>query len=207
VSDEALTDVVERTVEAGSWVVPTMALWEVLWGVAQLAEVRAYPELQYMPRDMVDQWVGRHQNRLADPELDLEVSRRVIDNRMRLLGAMNDGGVRILMGTDAPQQFSVPGFSLHRELERMAVAGMTPYEILRSGTVNVGEYFSEQDAFGTVSPGQRADLILVTGNPLEDVDVVASPAGVMVRGRWLPRDEIDRRLDEIAAGYEEGPDS
>src|SRR5690606_32994220 len=122
--------------------------------------------------------------------------------RMRLLDAMNRGGVRILMGTDAPQQFSVPGFSLHRELQRMRAAGMTPYEILRTGTAHVGAYFADVDTFGTVTEGARADLILLAANPLEDLGRVAEPLGVMVRGRWLSREALDARLAEIAARYE-----
>ena len=62
--------------------------------------------------------------------------------------------MKILMGTDAPQQFSVPGFSLHRELLRMREAGMSTYEILKSGTVNVGQYFAKQDSFGTIESRQ-----------------------------------------------------
>lgn len=118
---------------------------------------------------------------------------------MRVLEALNDGGVRILMGTDAPQQFSVPGFSLHREIVRMIEAGMTPYEVLKAGTFNVGWYFEDKDEFGTIEVGKRADMILVDGNPLEDIRNVARRSGVMVRGRWLPETEIQERLDEIAA--------
>lgn len=202
VTDEQLADVVRRTREAGAWVVPTMALWEVLFGTLDLETLQAYPELKYMPPDQVGQWIGQHRQRLGSPQFDAEVSRTVIDNRMRLLRALNEGGARILMGTDAPQQFSVPGFSLHRELERMVDAGMTPYEILRSGSYNVGAYFANEDDFGTIAPGQRADLVLVAENPLDDVTAVATPLGVMTRGRWLTREAIDARLAEIAARYE-----
>jgi imidazolonepropionase-like amidohydrolase len=105
------------------------------------------------------------------------------------------------MGTDAPQQFSVPGFSLHREIRRMTQAGMSPYEVLVTGTRNVGEYFANEDDFGTVAPGKRADLVLLRSNPLEDVGNVDSIEGVMVAGRWLARAEIDRRLQAVAEGY------
>jgi imidazolonepropionase-like amidohydrolase len=125
----------------------------------------------------------------------------VIDNRMRLLKAMSDGGVKILKGTDAPQQFSVPGFSLHRELLRMREAGMTPEQILVSGTRRVGEYFAASDRFGTVAPGQRADLLLLTADPLADVANLTKRAGVMVRGRWLSEADIQKRLAEIAARH------
>ena len=195
----AMADVVRRTRDAGAWVVPTMALWEVLYGTADVATVTAYPELRYMPRATVAQWTNIHTERMASPQMDRAVGRRVIENRMKLLKAMSDGGVRILMGTDAPQQFSVPGFSLHRELQRMRDAGMTPEQILASGTTRVGEYFAKSDRFGTVATGQRADLLLLDADPLTDVANVTRRAGVMVRGRWLPESEIQQRLATIAA--------
>jgi imidazolonepropionase-like amidohydrolase len=197
----AVADVVKRTRDAGAWVVPTMALWEVLYGTADVATVTAYPELRYMPKATVAQWTTLHTQRMASPQMDRTVGRRVIDNRMRLLKAMSDGGVKILMGTDAPQQFSVPGFSLHRELLRMREAGMTPEQILVSGTRRVGEYFAASDRFGTVAPGQRADLLLLTADPLADVANLTKRAGVMVRGRWLSEADIQKRLAEIAARH------
>lgn len=83
----------------------------------------------------------------------------------------------------------------------MVQAGMSPFEVLLTGTRNVGEYFANEDDFGIVEPGKRADLVLLAANPLENIGNVDSIEGVMVAGRWLPRAEIDRRLQEIAAGY------
>lgn len=111
--------------------------------------------------------------------------------------------VRILFGTDAPQQFSVPGFSIYREMQRMHEAGMTSYEILRTATANAGEYFEDKDTFGVIGPGRRADLVLLKANPLEDVANISQQAGVMVRGRWLSEKEIQSRFSQIATAYEE----
>ncbi len=200
--DEArLQEVVRLTREAQAWVVPTMALWEVLMGVLDLETVRSYEELRYMPPEIVARWVRAHERRLADPRLDRERARLHIANRMRLLEALADGGVGILFGTDSPQQFSVPGFSVYREIERMEAAGLTPYQILRSATYNVGRYFQRHDSFGVVGIGHRADLILLEGNPLEDLDHLKQKVGVMVRGRWLSTSELQAKLDEIAARY------
>jgi imidazolonepropionase-like amidohydrolase len=108
------------------------------------------------------------------------------------------------MGTDAPQQFSVPGFSLHREMKTMEEAGMSRYEVLKSGTWNVGAYFANEDTFGTVEPGARADLLLLEANPLDDLSNVSRRAAVMVRGRWLGEEAIQERLAEIASSYGNG---
>ncbi len=198
-SDEAIAEVVKLTMDAGAWVVPTMVLWEHLYGVTPMAAVRDLPELKYMPKQIVASWINSHQGRLSNPGLDLEASGHRIDNRNRILSALNEAGARILMGTDAPQQFSVPGFSIHIELARMAEVGMSPFEIYRTGSAYVGEYFKDQDTFGLVAAGHRADLVLLDNNPLEKVGNLKQPAGVMTRGKWLSAADIEAELSSIAA--------
>ena len=109
----------------------------------------------------------------------------------------------VIFGTDAPQQFSVPGFSVHHEMRSMLEAGFTPYQIILTATRNAGEYHKNKARFGTVTKGSRADLILVNGDPLKDLSNVAKRAGVMVRGRWLGEDEIQKRLASIAASWKQ----
>ncbi|HEX2488913.1 MAG TPA: amidohydrolase family protein [Blastocatellia bacterium] len=201
--DEAkLADVVRRTKTAGVWIVPTMVLWETLIGYADLNTLAAMPELKYAPPQQVNQWKTAHQTRLNQPNFDRKKAELIATNRMRILKSLHDGGVRILLGTDAPQQFSVPGFSIHREMAFMVKCGFTPYQVIQSGTKNVGDYFKGKDDFGTAAVGKRADLILVHGNPLKDVANIAKSAGVMVRGRWMPEAEIRGKLDEIAASLQ-----
>jgi imidazolonepropionase-like amidohydrolase len=83
----------------------------------------------------------------------------------------------------------------------MVESGMTPYQVLLSGTRRVAEYFGTLQTTGTVAQGKRADLVLVNGNPLEDVANVAQRSGVMVNGRWISEDEIQTRLQEVARAY------
>ena len=159
VVDEArLEDIVGRTIEAGAWAVPTMALWEALRGTLPLETVQGYEESRYMPPETVAQWSARVESVRSGDAFDAGAAERQIANRMRILEALHASGARILLGTDAPQVFSVPGFSIHREMERMVAAGMSPYEVIVSGTRSVGEYFGNEDAFGTIAEGQRAQL-------------------------------------------------
>jgi imidazolonepropionase-like amidohydrolase len=201
VDDKGIQDLVERTRKAGTWMVPTLVVWETLRGPVTLESRKAMPGLQYLPRPMVEQWTKAVENRLKSPKYDPEHARIYIDNRMRIMTALYKGGVGILLGSDAPQQFNTPGFSIYPEMKRMADAGMTTFDVIKSGTASVGEYYKERakDAFGTVAVGQRADLILVDANPLQNLANIENRSGVMIRGRWLPQSEIDARLKKIEA--------
>lgn len=197
VSDSAVAAVVAATRAAGTWMVPTMALWETFFGDVPVDRLRQRPELRYVPATWVDTWAGAVRNLRAGN--DSASGRRTLALRRRLLNALAAGGVGILLGTDSPQLFSVPGFSIHRELQAMAQAGLTPFQILQAGTVNVARFYGATDDFGTVASGRRADLLLLDGDPLADLGNVARRAGVMVAGHWLPETEIQARLAGIAA--------
>ena len=186
---------VAATKLADASVVPTMALWETFNADLPVEHYASFEELKYMPRSTVDTWIESQQSRRA--RLNPEAGVRVIEIRKKVLKALQEEGARIVFGTDAPQIFSVPGFSIHREIRVMAAAGMTPFEILASGTRNSAEHFGN-DEFGQIAVGARADLILLEANPLDDASNIARQAGVMVRGRWMPKAEIDGKLAELA---------
>ena len=192
VSDEDLRNAARMTREAGVGVVPTSSLWASIIGAADLNEMMQRDELRYVPTDTVDAW---RRNVMQRPRAHSAHN----ENRRRLLKAMADEGVEILFGTDSPQLFSVPGFSIHHEFEEMLAAGLTSEQVLHSATGAVGAYFADKDTFGAIEPGHRADFLLTDRNPLEDIFALRRPDGVMLRGRWLDRDEIDRRLAEVAA--------
>jgi len=114
--------------------------------------------------------------------------------------APTDGGGRTVtafVGVNVVPMDRVPGFSIHREMQLYVDAGMTPYQVISSGTRVVGDYFGEN--FGTIAVGQSADLILVDGNPLEDIENVSRISSVVARGRYVSREEIQKRLEAIAA--------
>lgn len=201
VTDAAIRDIVEKTVKSGVWIVPTLYVWETLRGPVTLESRTSLPELKYLPRPQIEQWTNSLANRLKNPNFHAEAAKHYIDNRMRIMKALSDAGARILLGSDAPQQFNVPGFSIHLEMQRMVDAGMTPYQVLRTGTANVGRHYISRGDFGQIAIGHRADLILLTANPLQDIANAERRDGVMVRGRWLPEAEIQKRLAQIAADF------
>lgn len=207
VDEKKIAELARLTRQAGVWNAPTMALWEVFYSGQTGEAIRdSMPEVRYMPRSTVDQWV-HSKNTLLQPYsnnfmgfgVGSKTGPRVVELRRKILKGLRDAGAGIILGTDSPQTFSVPGFSIHREMQAMAAAGMTPFEILQSGTRNAALYFKILAEAGTVEQGKRADLILLNGNPLEDLSNVARRAGVMAAGRWIPESEIQQRLEKLAA--------
>jgi imidazolonepropionase-like amidohydrolase len=89
----------------------------------------------------------------------------------------------------------VYGFALHRELEALVDAGLTPYDALVAATRNPAEFLGAQDEFGTIVPGRRADLVLLGGDPRADITNTRRIEGVMVGGRWLDRERLDGMLE------------
>lgn len=208
IENARLQHIVQLTKSANAWVVPTLVLWRIgIIGLEDAEDLSKLAELKYWPQESrpgvegVKSW-GTRQGRAAERRKENPSRAEQWDkNRMTLLKALNDGGVGILMGTDSPQIFSVPGFSLHNEMAAMSESGLTPYEILKSGTKNVGDYFQRYDSFGTIAVGKRADLILVNENPLDNIANVKKRVGVMIRGRWMSEVDIQKRLQAIASSW------
>ena len=142
--------------------------------------------------------IDAKQELLADPAFDAATAARAISLRRQLIKSLNDHGAELLLGSDAPQVFNVPGFSLHRELALLVAAGLTPYEALRTGTVNAARWFGAGERRGTIEAGKEADLVLLDDDPLRDIANTRRVHGVMLRGRWLDRAAITRLLEQIA---------
>jgi len=202
VTAQQIERAVNATLAAGTAVVPTLALWKIIYNQVDHDIVLNYPELSYMPQRVLDRWIERLQQMGDGVTIRRKGDSAVrVANRDVLLKAFSDTGVPVLFGTDAPQIFSVPGFSIHREIEAMKNAGMSDYAILHSGTAAVGNYYSDTDFFGKIEEGARADLLLLDSNPLADVRHIRDLAGVMVRGNWLDKKTIDSRLGTIHSAH------
>ncbi|HEY0625337.1 MAG TPA: amidohydrolase family protein [Allosphingosinicella sp.] len=204
VDERKIADLARRTRAAGVWNVPTDSLvHHVFLPTPSAAEMEAREELKYVPRAMLAQWKQARAGIQSDPAYDGAKARRYAALRGKLIKALHDEGAGLLLGSDAPQWFNVPGFSLHRELAYLVGTGLTPYQALTTGTRNVAQFLGTPDAFGTVEEGRRADLILLEANPLADVANVQRRVGVMLNGRWLPEAELQAGLAKIADRYKQ----
>jgi imidazolonepropionase-like amidohydrolase len=192
--ESKLAGLVAATRKAGVWNVPTQVLLENLVLVGSAEELARRPEMRYVAPQTLAQWAEVKNGMLAETGSTAASARRTIETRRRLIKALHAAGAGLLLGSDAPQIYNVPGFSTHRELESLVAAGLTPYQALETGTRNIARYFGTERETGTIEKGKRADLVLLDADPLADIRNTTRRAGVMLRGRWLPQAEIERRL-------------
>jgi imidazolonepropionase-like amidohydrolase len=158
------------------------------------------PENRYMPRKYlaaVRQGREKHQMQFRGGE-DFAPFKRTIDRI--LLKYLKEAEVLFVLGTDAGTGWMglVPGFSIHDELRILTENGFTPYEAIKTGTVNAAIVVEEMNGngdFGTIEIGKRADLILVEDNPLEDVANIKNILGVMASGRWYNKTMLQKFVD------------
>jgi imidazolonepropionase-like amidohydrolase len=192
-----IREIAAETASAGVWNVPTQSLFEHVVSDLSPDRMADWPEMRYMPAETVARWVQYKEDLMSDAQYSAQVAERAIELRQELIRALRDEGAGLLLGSDAPQIFNVPGFSLHRELRFLVAAGLSPYEALASGTVNPAKFFGDGDTRGRIEPGYSADLLLVDANPLEDIGNTRRVHGVMLRDRWLSRQELDRILSQL----------
>lgn len=195
--ESRIPDIVHRTREAGVWVVPTQTLLETVTSSETPEEIASRPGTEYLPEQTLQGWINGARGWRSQNPVTAAQAARFQAVRRRLIRDLAHAGGGVLLGSDAPQVGNVPGFSIPRELASYVAAGLTPFQALQTGTVNVARFFGAEREFGTVEAGKRADLVLLEGNPLEDIRNFSRQAGVMVRGRWLPKADMDARLASL----------
>lgn len=198
-ADESrIVPVAEATAQAGVWTVPTETLFEHSTNSIPPEEITGWPEMKHVRPGTLAQWVNVKRNLVSDAEFSRATASRAIRLRRALILALHEAGAGLLLGSDAPQRFNVPGFSIHRELGMLVESGLTPYEALRTGTVNVARFFGVEHERGTIEAGKTADLVLLDENPLEDIDNSRRVHGTMLRGRWVSHPDIEAILSRVA---------
>lgn len=186
--------VIARFAENGTAVVPTLHTVHVLvhYGPADFEEgvlARLIPEKQKRQRldDLPHDFTKQEQASFE----------RAYRNLRKMLADMRAEGVRLLAGSHAPIPLIPHGFGLHEELVRLSEAGLGPAEALRTATLHPARYLGRLDELGTIEEGKLADLVLLDGNPLEDIRHTRKVRAVVMNGRLLDRKALDGSLARI----------
>jgi hypothetical protein len=201
--------------ENGAVFTPTMtvfdALHQIFSHIDNLPETPLYkqPEFRYVPHEIMSEWTNPENEEFtivmsvkglsSIKEIIPEPARREEFLRIskKIVKALHEAGVPVMIGSDSSDPGVVWGFSLHRELELFVESGLTPFEALAAATRVPSEFLNS--GAGTIEVGKYADLVLFPENPLGDITRTRKNAGVMVRGKWLPPIELQKMLEETEA--------
>ena len=197
---EKIPEIARATAAAGTWNVPTQVLIEARIAATSIVELRNRPGMQYMPAATVERWAAAKETLLAERDFDPGVAALAIELRRTLILELHKAGAGLLLGSDSPQVFNVPGYSIHEELDTLVASGLTPYEALRTGTVAVAEFLAGNG--GTVAVGRDADLVLLDANPLDDIRNAQRIHGVVLKGTWHSADALGKRLSRYKSSDE-----
>jgi hypothetical protein len=171
------------------WLVPTESLAERWLAFDKTSkELADAPEMKYIDAATTQNWINAHEDILK--KSTAEGYKKFSELRKKLIFDAHKSGVRIVLGSDAPQIFNVPGFSVHHELQYYVNAGLTPFEALQTATIN-GAAFFDRPTCGLVMVGGISDLVLLNGNPLTDISQTKNIEGVMMHTHYLNKEYID----------------
>lgn len=195
VDDARIPEIVQATVAAGTWNVPTESLFEQLVSPAPVDSLVNRPEMRFVTRETLEQWVQARQQLQGERGFSPELALRAIAIRRELIRSLYEAGAGLLLGSDAPQIFNVPGFSLHDELKLLVTSGLPPIAALQTGTMTAAGFLGTNT--GIIEVGRDADLVLLDASPLDDISNSRRIHGVMVRGTWFSSAELEDRLSRF----------
>ena len=197
-----LSEVAGWMVEHDVWNIPTFIVIErITASLEQKQEwLASHPQMSTVSGAIRNFWNPSSDFRLQDVSAeDLAARNRSAALHLPIVKALHDAGAELMLGTDTPNPFVFPGYSVHEELQRFVDAGLSPWQALRTATVQPARFFGEEDSSGRIAAGFTADLLLLDANPLEDIANSKKVAGVVSRGRWLDAEALRAMEDRVIA--------
>ena len=180
---------------SNTWQVPTL-VWTQAGSRIDDPNLQSDPRLRYVPASVREQWNPAKLRKNTSPE-ELADRKAEAARAVELVRAMDGAGVKFMAGTDGPDPYVFPGFSLHDELEWLVKSGFTPLQALQAATINPALFLAKLDKYGVAETGHTADLVLLDANPLQDIRNTRKIFGVVVGGRYYSREDVNKMLEQV----------
>ena len=204
-SQEKADSLFAKFVTNQTWQVPTFPL---LMDLAYLTPETRHandPRLKYIPGNVRKTWQQVNKDILANrTEPDFAQRAELVKRSQAAVRDMNAAGVKILAGTDSAAPNVFPGFALHESIADLVEAGLTPLQALQAATSGPAEFLDLTTQQGTITPGKRADLLLLDANPLDDIHNTQKIRAVILNGKLLDRAALDgilKSTEQFAATH------
>jgi imidazolonepropionase-like amidohydrolase len=160
---------------------PTMALFELFSATTAKPPATFEPGVNKIPGELAQQLTD-----VGPPNENTEIADKVFQKELEIVDALHRSGIPVVAGTDQ----AVPGHSLHREIELYVQAGFTPMEAIQAATIVPAQVMGLDKELGTIEIGKRGDLILISGNPLEDIRNTRNVEYVITNGTMYHAAEL-----------------
>jgi imidazolonepropionase-like amidohydrolase len=202
-----IPEAVRLTAEAGVAVCPNIGfIRRIIEQAEDIDSVLALPEVRYVRPSVLVNWLPETNRYVGRPQSWLDRNRRMYPHLVKLTKALHEADVVLLTGTDASVPGGVPGFAVHEELADLSVAGLSNFEALETVTINPGRWLEEHvgaEPAGRIAVGTRADLVIVDGDPLTDLDALKTVLAIAVGGKWIDGAVLGAEVEARAESYEE----
>lgn len=199
IDESKIPEVARKTVASNPYVDPTQHFMKNTFGRLRTEdEIRKQPDFRFYPPKVQQQWLDFYKKNRFINTVPLDQRARWVKLREKLIKAIYDAGGRIMTGSNTPEFLWLYGFGMHHELRALKDAGLSNYAVLEAAIKNPSMFLGTIDKVGTIETGKRADLILLNANPLDDISATENRAGVMLKGKWHPQQELNSWLDQSA---------
>jgi imidazolonepropionase-like amidohydrolase len=178
-----------------TWEVPTLVVKKTI--ATDSATLNRDERLKYIPGGRDSDYGAIWYFNQAPGLMDTLVKQEL--RCFELVRWMHKAGIKFMAGTDVSNAYCFPGFSLHDELALFVEAGLTPFEALKTATLNPAKFMGMTDSLGTIQKDHNADLVLLDANPLENIHNTKRIYGVIVNGKYLSRKVLDIMLSDAEA--------
>jgi len=160
---------------------PTIALSEFFTATSAKPPASFEPGVNKVAPELAEQLTD-----VGPPTERSAINEKIFEKELAIVGALHRAGIPVVAGTDQ----TVPGYSLHREIELYVQAGFSPMEAIQAATIVPARAMGLDKESGTVETGKRGDLILIDGNPLEDIRNTRNVEYVITNGTMYHSAEL-----------------
>ena len=200
-----LPPLIEKIKKHNMFNCPSIDFYNVYWDQVPLAELKQRAGVEYIDQKDIEDWtkeITDHKAKFYAGSGDsvtrkTEGRRTYIQSKLKIIKKLNDLGAKMIMSpASAYDAFCPPGFCVWEELKLFAKAGIANKDILKIATYNAADYFHETDTWGSIAPGQKANLLLLNKNPLESIENITSQEGIFLRGHYMTSKTIAQSISK-----------
>jgi hypothetical protein len=199
---DSLDFAIDKTIRNNVYNCATIDWYSIFYMQATKDELQKRAGLQFISKKQLAAWDSSfdasltRRQQLEEPK-QLETTKRnkeIIDAKYLILKKLYSKNAKMLLGADATGLFQVPGYSVYEEMYHYKKAGISNFQILNTATYAAAQYCGEENLWGSIATGKLANLVLLSKNPLEQIENIDSVEGIIVNGNWLNKEHLNKKL-------------